>query len=352
MEDVSSWKDTENEEAYALPEQDTLGILSSTRSVLEQGEYVWIVTNSVEHLSNQWVHELVSTHEQQTPSPPLWNNTYHFYDGTERTVNWLLLLDALNFCFWAEKDRERWRILYKGETLNGYWAEAAALTRAIEEGVPLWDADYLSTISEDAVASIFRPSAGSDPMPLLEQRTLNVREVGRVLQEKYQGQFAQAIKQVNNNAVELVLLLARNLSSFNDVVIYRNREIRFFKRAQICVADIYSSFGGKQWGAFSDLDKLTIFADYKLPQILRHYGVLEYHPALAEVVDNQELLEPGSEEEVEIRAGTIWACELLRRAMQRQGHAMNALEIDQKLWALSQNIEHMRPYHRVRTQYY
>ncbi len=346
MEDISTRQD---EEIYTLPEQDELGVLSSTRVVLEQGESVWIALEGVERLSKQWIHEHTPV---QTASTPLWDNTYHFYDGTERTLNWLLLLDALNFCFWAEKGRERWRVSYKQETLNGYWAEAAALTRAVEEGVPLWNADYLSTISEEVVASIFRPVESSDPIPLFEQRVANAREVGRVLLEKYQGQFAQAITQTNNNAIALVHLLARNFSSFNDVVSYRKHEVRFFKRAQICVADIYGSFGGKHWAAFTNLSKLTIFADYKLPQILRHYGVIEYHPTLAERVDNQELLEAGSEEEVEIRAATIWACELLRRSLERQGYTMNALEIDQRLWILSQKSEDMRPYHRVRTQYY
>ena len=350
MTDISGW--AEDEEVYTLLEQDELGVLRSTRNVLEQGEHVWIVTEGIERVSNQWIHELVAAREQQVPAFPLWDTSYHFHDGTERTINWLLLLDALNFCFWAEKGHERWRISYKGETLNGYWAEAAALKRAVEEGVPLWDANYLSIISEKAVASIFRPIEGSDAIPLLAQRVLHTREVGRVLQEKYEGQFVRAIQQANNDAVTLVQMLAWNFASFNDVVHYRGHEVRFFKRAQICVADISSAFAGKQWGAFTDLHKLTIFADYKLPQILRHYGILAYHPTLAMRIDNQELLEQGSEEEVEIRAATIWACELLRRAMQRQGYNMNAADIDSKLWSLSQNTKQMRPYHRIYTAFY
>ncbi len=345
----------EDEEVYTLPEHDELGVLSSTRDVVEQGESVWITMEGIEQLSKQWIHELAignEQDEQRGPFSPSWDTTYHFYDGTERMVNWLLLLDVVNFCFWAEKGRDRWRISYKGETLNGYWAEAASLKRAVEEGLPLWDAEYLSTISEDVVASIFRPIEGSDPIPLFEQRVANMREVGRVLQETYEGQFAQAIQLADHSAVALVKALTGNFPSFNDVVRYRGREVRFFKRAQICVADIASAFGGKQWGAFSDLSRLTIFADYKLPQILRHYGILAYSPGLAMHIDNQELLEQGSEEETEIRAATIWACELLRRVMQRQGYSMNASEIDSKLWSLSQSVEHMRPYHRVYTQFY
>ncbi|GAC1662076.1 MAG: hypothetical protein NVS9B9_23760 [Ktedonobacteraceae bacterium] len=186
----------------------------------------------------------------------------------------------------------------------------------------------------------------------MEQRVLNMREVGHVLQEKYEGQFVQAIQQANYNAVTLVHVLTRDFASFNDVVRYRGHEVRFYKRAQICVADISSAFNGKQWGTFADRHKLTIFADYKLPQILRHYGILAYHSPLATRIDNQELLKQGGEEEVEIRAATIWACELLRRTMQRQGLSMSAAAIDQKLWSLSQNIGNMHPYHRVRTQFY
>ena len=133
---------------------------------------------------------------------------------------------------------------------------------------------------------------------------------------------------------------------------FRKREIRFLKRAQICVADIYGSFSGKGWGAFSDFDRLTAFADYKLPQVLRHFNVLEYDPTLAERIDNQELLEPGSEEEVELRAATIWSCELLRREMAVRNRPMSAAAIDQRLWLLGQHTLELRPYHRVRTIYY
>jgi hypothetical protein len=79
---------------------------------------------------------------------------------------------------------------------------------------------------------------------------------------------------------------------------------------------------------------------------------LEYHPALAKRIDSMELLAPGSEEEIEIRAATVWACELLRQTMAEQEEGITAAEIDARLWLLSQNLTDMRPYHRVRTIYY
>ena len=353
MAETTDWNGSSEEELYALHAPDELGVLSSTRAVVEQGEYAWINKSQLELLSKRWIREAGEGFDFNAYR---WYDRYHFNDGTERTVNWLLVLDALNFCFWAEKDQPRWRIAYQGETLDGYWAEAAALTRAVEEGIPLWDAEFLSEISSEELAHIFR---GEHTIPLFAERLNNIQEVGRVLLERYDGQFARAVEQVEGSAVRLALLLAENFPSFHDVALYRKREVRFFKRAQICVADLYGSFGGKRWGAFHDFDQLTAFADYKLPQVLRQFGVLEYHPALAERINKQELLEPGSEEEVELRAATIWACELLRREMADHGHSMTAAAIDQHLWLLGQNAlagtslgSVQQPYHRVRTIYY
>ncbi len=335
------------EHIYALPDEDPLGILRTTQQVVEPGESVWINAEHVESLCRRWLAEPAPPGEGESP---LWNNKYHFFDGTPRSVNWLLLLDALNFCFWAEKNQVRWTIDYKGEILNGYWAEAASLKRAVEEDeLPLWDATYLSTISLETVAHIFR---GTGTIPLLEQRVQHAREVGHVLLERYQGQFIHAIEEAESNAVALTRLLVSNFPSFNDSALYRGHLVHFFKRAQICVADLHGAFGGQAWGTFSDFDRLTIFADYKLPQVLRHYNVLEYAAPLTKRVDNKELLAPGSQEEIEIRSCTIWACELLRRAMLKHGQHITAADIDQRLWLAGQQAEEMHPYHRTRTIYY
>jgi len=339
----------EDEDLYALPTPDALGVLSSTRAVVEQGEYVWINMERVNDLGEQWAQGTPAHINDGQADQPLWDDRYHFHNGTERTVNWLLVLDALNFCFWAAKDQPRWSIDYKGETLNGYWAEAAALTRAVAEGLPLWDAEYLSTISAETVAHIFQ---GTQVIPLLQQRVENAREVGRVLLEKDDGQFARAIEQADGSAVRLVQQLVTHFPSFRDIAAFHGHEIRFFKRAQICAADIASAFHGQAWGAFTDLDQLTIYADYKLPQVLRHYNVLEYQSALAARVNAEIELAAGSAEEIGIRACTIWACELLRRALLQRGRSVTNVAIDQRLWSLGQNITGMRPYHRTRTIYY
>ncbi len=284
---TTQWNSTDDiESAYALAGTDDLGVLSTTRPVVEAGEWVWINRDRLD-----------------------------------------ALVDQLH-AFSQEKD--------------------------LKDSAPA----PLSSMSSEDLAHIFRgvpPENGDSPamIPLFEQRLANAHEVGNVLLERYDGQFAHVIEEAGRSAVKLALLLAEAFPSFHDVASYRKREVRLLKRAQICAADLYGAFGGKLWGALTDLDQLTIFADYKLPQILRHFGVLEYHPELAERIDKLELLEPGGEEEVEIRAATVWACELLRQIMTMAGvQSITAAEIDQQLWLLSQNITSMRPYHRVRTMYY
>ena len=342
------------EQPYSLEQRDPLGVLSSTREVILRARSVQIDTAQIERLARVLMTPQNGEAGQAVFTAPAWPAQYHFFDGSERTVNWLLVLDALNFCFWAEKGHARWQIEYRGKVLNGYWAEAAALRRAVEENKPLWDARYLSNIDRQELAAIFRgPSQDGPGIPLFEERLRCAREVGRVLLERFGGQFSHLVEQAKQSGVALALALAEHFSSFRDVATYDGREVRFFKRAQICVADLYGAFGGRSWGAFTDMDELTIFADYKLPQVLRHHGVLVYAPELADRIDRLELLAPGSVEEVEIRAATIWACELLRRAIVRlSGQVVTAAEIDQLLWHLGQDAANMRPYHRVRTIFY
>jgi len=127
----------------------------------------------------------------------------------------------------------------------------------------------------------------------------------------------------------------------------------FHKRAQIIAADLYGAFNGKKWGRFMDMDKVTAFADYKLPQVLRHLGILHYTDALAKKIDQEILIDAGCAEEVEIRANTIQAVELIRRELAQKGKALMSFEIDWLLWNLGQDNKYRKkPYHKTLTIFY
>jgi hypothetical protein len=317
---------------------DQLGVLTSTRDVVERSRYVHLDEGAIAAIAPGLARRIVA---------PEWVGKHHFVDGTERTANWLLVLDALNFSFWGEP---RWRVEIGGETLDGYWALAASLKRAVEEGVPITDAEYLSTMTLADLSHVLR---GENTIPMIERRLENLHEVGDTLLAKYQGSFARMIEECNGSAARLIDRLVTDFLSFDDVAEYQARVVRFYKRAQILVADLHGAFGGDRWGRFTDLDQLTAFADYKLPQILRHMGLMSYIASLAEKVDNRFLLPPGCVEEIEIRANTVWAVETLRRELLRQGSDLTAYQIDWWLWNEAQRFgPNDRPYHLVRTVNY
>ena len=60
--------------------------------------------------------------------------------------------------------------------------------------------------------------------------------------------------------------------------------------ATLAVGDIYGAFGGKGLGAFDDLEQLTMFADYRVPVVLKTMGVLKYSPQLEAKVRAQALV--------------------------------------------------------------
>ncbi len=318
---------------------DPLHVLKTTAYVVERARSVKIHLDSTKRAADALV--------QQRVEPPAWNYEYHYHDGTPRTVNYLFVLDALNFCFWG---KPKWTIAYRGKKLDGYWALAASLKRAAEEDPSTLDADFLARISPQELTGMLR---GNGKIQLFAERWRNVRELGTALKNLWEGEAARLVECAQRDAPRLAQMVAENLSSFNDIAVYENREVRFFKRAQILVTDLWGAFRGKDWGAFDNIDQLTAFADYKLPQLLRTWSILRYAPALARKVDAQVELAAGSAEEIEIRAATLWAVEFLREELAARERALWSVQVDWILWNASQGkFQGMKPYHRVRTVYY
>ena len=317
-------------------------VLETTRHVTERSQEVTIDKKALAAFSRKLI-------EDGSEIPP-WNYDYHFFDGGQETVAYLLILDSINFCFWPKPGADKWETQYKSETLTGYYALAASLKKAIESGVPVTRADYLAELPLGELRQIL---GGGGELQLMEARAHILNELGAFLINKYDGETKRLVEAAENSALNLVELLVDNLPSFMDVAEYYGKKIYFYKRAQIFAADLYGAFAGKAWGYFKDIDKLTAFADYKLPQVLRHVGILRYERALEYKVDQGIFLEAGSPEEIEIRANTIWAVELIRQELTQMGKKLRAFEIDWILWNLGQEREFKaKPYHKTVTTFY
>ncbi len=278
--------------------------------------------------------------------PVAWEGRYHFRDGDELTLRYLLALDALNFCFWPPHPRtgEKWSVRGpEGERLTGYFALAYALRKAAEAEPGFFDPGELSTADGERVRAVL------GEIPLLPWRARALREVGEVLLRfgSAEGFFDRA----GGSCRKLVELVTAHLPLFRDGAVYQGRWVLFHKRAQILCADLWGTFGGEGPGAVSDLEWLTAFADYKLPQVLWAHGALVLHPGLAGRLRRLEPLPAGREEEVELRAATVVAVEELARALRALGREVRPFEVDWLLWNLAQGPLPV-PHPRVRTPFY
>lgn len=277
MHNRSYWSSSYGRSSSPFPPDDPLGVLESTASVIQRATFVTIDQRAIARLAD----DLVVTRT----IPPAWDSTLHFRDltpaGAARTAGWVLVLDALNFCFLAQGDDPdiRWRVEWQGTTHDGYAALAAALSRAVEEGIPVWDADWLMQVTANDLHHVLRPVAGCPEIPLFDARLAHLHELGTGLLAIRTGHpdsdpVAHLIEQAQGSAVELVREVVARFPSFDDVSVWidaengQEREIRFFKRAQILIADLADLAGaldGKSLGFFHDLAALTAFADYKVP---------------------------------------------------------------------------------------
>ncbi|KAK2873898.1 hypothetical protein FQN49_002009 [Arthroderma sp. PD_2] len=274
----------------------------------------------------------------------------------ESTVDFIFTMDLLNFSFWSDEldDAKRFAIEYRGKRWTGYWSLVAALQRAIDEGktnyhpfprtkgnrdgtmlrlaeIPITSSDFWqdeNECTEDVLKHVFR-SATDEEIPLLQERIACLREAGTVLYEKYQCSFTNCIAEANGSAAALVNLLAQNFSCFRDETEFCGKQVRFYKRAQILVADLWACFQGESYGEFHDIDKITMFADYRIPQMLNQLGCLLYSPPLESVIRQRKPIPSGHQREVELRGASIWCVELIRREIDKLQQQVNGNKIDE-----------------------
>ena len=65
-----------------------------------------------------------------------WSNyELHPKAKDETTVDFIFLMDLLNFCFWSDgTSSEAYAVEYRGKKWTGYWSLVAAIQRALDEG--------------------------------------------------------------------------------------------------------------------------------------------------------------------------------------------------------------------------
>jgi hypothetical protein len=255
--------------------------------------------------------------------PPVLDPRRHYLEGSRAEVcTYLLTLDAINFgSGWFPTLRKR-------PGCSGYYTVAWALADHFRAHGP-WSPEELELLDGRRVAAVLEQEPGHELMELYAEA---LRDLGRFLS----GRSAlELVSSASGSAEALAEMLARGMPFFDDRGFYKRAQIVPSNMALAGVADFY------------DLNDLTIFADNLVPHVLRVDGVLTYDPDLSARIDREELLPPGDEER-EIRACALHACEAIAGQL-----GVPPRMLDVWLWNRGQGPRYKAlPRHRTRTVFY
>ncbi|VVB99947.1 putative Queuosine, Q, salvage protein family [uncultured archaeon] len=262
-------------------------------------------------------------------------------DANDRLA-YLFVYSAVCFSYWGDP---KWKVDYKGKEYDGSHAMLAAIGKSVEKSGEMLNPKHLSRLKRKEAEKLFE---GNIEIPMLGERWQNLRELGYVILKEFEGKFRNVVEFSGNEASGIVETMKMHFPSYRESYGYVGKVIGFFKRAQLLAADIANSFPEEPLLWIKHPEVLTACADYKLPQVLRRHGVLEYSGELAQLVDSKAELKSGSAYEVEIRASTIQAVELMKLEL-----PYTANQINDYLWLEGQE-KHKddKPYHRTRTTAY
>ena len=270
--------------------------------------------------------------------------------GQETQAAWILAYNAVNFSYYPAPGARRWAALVDGEIV-GSDDEAlgvmGGLGAAMRRGVPLHDAAMLAQLDTSGLAGLLPTAPGHDPLPLPDERLAGLRELGRAY-GRHGGPLG-LLALGGGDAIDTVSALVDALPGWEDVRTLGGLRLPFRKRAQLCVAMLHARERAAGRRGFTSMDRLTVFADYRLPQILRGEGVIQVAPDLAERIEAGTPLALGGPDEVAIRAATVAASESLAAALRPRFPTVDALLIDNLLWrrAVERDAE-LPAFHRTR----
>lgn len=283
-------------------------ILSTLEPVVSSARHVQLHHEQLDRIAGWMAYEGLDWPDFRSPLHP---------DADARDVmDFIFLTSTINFAFTDFDAHEMFRVSYQGEEWSDSEAMVACLKRAYDRGVPILDGGFLARVSREELAALFE---GNIPIPMLEERLAIFHEVGTVLSEKYGGRFHRFVEgkpqRLYAGGEGLLERLLAELPSFRDVSVYHGHRVAFQKRAQLLWWNLHARFRDTGFFALEDAERLTVFADYIVPVAFRLMGITSYSDELEKKINSWTLLPADSEEEIEIRAFTIWGGHLLTRAI-------------------------------------
>ncbi len=245
-------------------------------------------------------------------------------------ARYLLAMTALQFRFWAVDGSGQFlRYDYQGKvgSTGLAYAFGQAWGDTPEPGEALIEASQ-TLIGVEAAFGATLPGVA-------ERRDV----LAEVLSGEAQGLVAFVLRYIAERGrvdVTLAYHVSRRLpTAYGDV---------YLKKAMLFLGFLASYL--KASGAMPQVtEDLCAYADYQVPNVMRHFGILRYCDELAERIAGRELLPKGGREERAIRAATVLGAEAFAKM-----HRVTAAEFD--WWCFQQRKVPVTPFHLTDTTDY
>lgn len=303
-------------------------ILTTSKFVSENSKYVKINYKKLDEIIEN-LNYLNITHW-------LDSNPFNILDMNYKDiVNFLLIYHTIgNYCFWGEP---KWTIDTSNGELDGSYAMMYLVLNRLKE-----NKDFNMSYYE------FEKFLNANvQISLLDNRYDNLVMMNKFLNDNG-SDFYILIKDIYDD-ITLFNYIINNLDYFKDESKYMDKSIYFYKRAQLLVSDILH-VREKIEKVKVDYSHLVGCADYKIPQVMRCLGILEFSDELSSIVDSKKEIIEGTEMEVEIRANDIVVIDYISKKLNDR---ISRMDINDYVWLLGQDKSKMiKPYHRTLTSHY
>jgi hypothetical protein len=244
----------------------------------------------------------------------------------EQRGNFVFILRSLDYRLWEFP--ENWR--YKEE--SGFWG-------LMERAINLFKT--ISLNNGKINFAIFKKNISpKEDLALARSRYKIFKSSLDWLNKKYGGNFDNYFEK-NKNTYEFCLNLF-TLEKYRDF--YKN--FYFLKPNQLLYLEYILAKGlSKKYE--DELESLTIFADYKIPQVFINFGLIEISEIHLKKLKEGKIIKKFSLFENELRLASILLGEELNRKLK-----IPSYKIDNILWWLSHKMKLKIPAPKVKTIFY
>jgi hypothetical protein len=323
-------------------------VLSSVLPVVDGASHIQVSEEAIRAVA-RWM-----AYEEFAPISAGLSPLFPIEPRAKELTEFTMLVNTLNFAFTDFTTSEKFTTTYMGQHFVDSEAMVAKLHQGLGSGTPVTSGAWMATVT---AADLRRLFADTIEIPLIDERVAMLREVGSVLVARYEGSWWNWVQDCSgalyDNGSGLLERLASDFPRFNDASQWRGHRVQFMKLGQLGLWTLHMQLKKIGTPLLSDPQLLTAFADYIVPVALNLFDIFHYSPSLMEKIKSGTEITRDSDEEIELRALSIYAVARLVEEINLLRPADMQLispQVDYRLWK-SYHATHA-PHHLTKTVMY